>query len=182
MRITLCFSHGDGRPEVLRCDQLAFACLLYWSWDILLLTNGVDRLQMEPEKPRLTRLTALQTVMLSSALALYSHPPMSLRLLSLLLQLRRRPFPCHIPLLNIRRPQCCSHRIRKCEQNTRNRHQFQQDSCNPKANTQLSAHFPNPKSLALVPRGDNLPSVRRFILFNMLLPLRTIPLLQLKIS
>ena len=106
---------------------------------------------------------------------------MSLDLPSLLLQPGRRPLLRHISLFNVRCPKCCSHRIRKCKQDTRNRHQFQQDSCNTEANTYLSAHLPNPKTLTLVPHGGDLPSVRCFILLNMLLPLRTVPLLQLKI-
>lgn len=79
------------------------------------------------------------------------HPPTSLRLPSLFLQLRRRPLLRHIPLLHICCPERGSNSVRKCEKDTRNGHQFQQDSGNTEANVGLSVHIPDPIASKLVP-------------------------------
>ena len=113
---------------------------------------------------------------------LYTHPSVSVGLPSLLLQARRRSLVSHIPLFHIRCPQCCSYRIRKGEQNARNRYQFQQNSCNTEATTYRQYMSRAPNAPAPILRIDDLPSVCCFILLNVLLPLRTIPLLQLKVS
>ena len=87
------------------------------------------------------RSTVLQAVIGAHAC---THPRMSLRLPSLLLQPWRRPLFGHIPLLHICCPQRCSNRVRKRKEDTRNRHQLQQDSRNTEANASLSAHILKP--------------------------------------
>lgn len=91
-------------------------------------------------------LTILQVDICSHSL----HPPTSLRLPSLLLQLRRRPLLCYIPFLHICGPQRGTNSVRECEKDTRNRHQFQQDSGNTEANVCLSVHIPDPITSMLV--------------------------------
>ena len=120
---------------------IALARKFPWPIDTVILTRGVGRLDLESWRGLPNKIASLP--LLSQ---LYTHPPVSIDLPSLLLQAGRRSLVSHIPLLHIRCPQCCSHRIRESEQNARNRHQFQQDSCNTEAITycQYMSRAPKP--------------------------------------